>query len=83
MADRAKRWKDRLPNPLATQAAQVKLSVAQRLAIQSYLYVGAMYITITPVVVARLYEETHDTVRWIMLYFISLFVPAQGLWNGT
>ena len=85
VAGRAQKWKVRLPNPLASssqQAAQVKLTVAQRMAVQSYLYVGAMYITIAPVVVARLYEETHDTIRWAMLYFISLLVPAQGLWNG-
>ncbi|GKY92002.1 hypothetical protein MPSEU_000171800 [Mayamaea pseudoterrestris] len=87
MLSKAKRWTDRLPNPLPPslqpwQVEAVKLSVAQRLAIQSYLYVGALYVSITPVVIARTYEETHGTIRWTMLFFVSLFMPAQGICNA-
>jgi hypothetical protein len=60
----------------------VKLSVAQRLARQSYFYVGALYITYIPVIVARLNEAATGYVHWEMLYVISMLVPAQGFWNG-
>jgi hypothetical protein len=61
----------------------VKLSVAQRLARQSYFYVGALYITYIPVIVARLNEAFTGYVHYEMLYTISFLVPMQGFWNGT
>ena len=66
-----------------SQIVAVKLSVAQRLARQSYFYVGALYLTYLPVIVARVYEGATGFVHWEMLYTISFMVPFQGFWNGT
>ena len=60
----------------------IKLSVAQRLARQSYFYVGALYITYIPVVTARINEAATGYVHWEMLYTICMLVPMQGFWNG-
>jgi hypothetical protein len=58
-------------------------SMAKRLARQSYLYVGALYLTWFPVTITRLTELVTGRVYYEMLLFISIAIPLQGLWNGT
>jgi hypothetical protein len=86
-AGKSQRFRNRLrwSTPRSRRPSQivaVKLSVAQRLARQSYFYVGALYITYLPVIVARIYEGATGFVHWEMLYTISLLIPFQGFWNG-
>lgn len=75
--------KRRRPSASRRPSQIIKLSVAQRLARQSYFYVGALYLTYIPVVTARLNEAFTGYVHWEQLYVISLLVPMQGFWNGT
>jgi hypothetical protein len=60
-----------------------KPKVARRLARQSYLYVGALYLTYIPVIVTRLTELILGYVYYEMLLTISVMIPLQGFWNGT
>jgi hypothetical protein len=55
---------------------------AKRLARQSYYYVGALYLTYTPVIITRVYELATGTVYYEMLLTISITIPLQGFWNG-
>jgi hypothetical protein len=57
--------------------------LSRRLARQSYLYVGALYITYIPVIVTRAFELTRGYVHYEMLLTISITIPLQGFWNGT
>ena len=57
--------------------------VARRLARQSYLYVGALYLTYIPVIITRSTELISGVVYYGMLLTISIFIPLQGFWNGT
>ena len=56
--------------------------VAERLARQSYFYVGALYLTYIPVIVTRVYELIRGKVHYEMLLTISITIPLQGFWNG-
>jgi len=56
--------------------------VAQRLARQSYFYVGALYLTYIPVIITRIYELASGVVYYEMLLTISITLPMQGFWNG-
>lgn len=66
-----------------TPQTAAKLSLAQKLARQSYYYVGALYIMISPVIVARLFEELADDLPWGALYPVTVLVPLQGFLNRT
>lgn len=57
-------------------------SLARQLALQSYLYVGALYITYIPVIITRLTELISGYVYYGMLLTISITIPLQGFWNG-
>ncbi|GKY92089.1 hypothetical protein MPSEU_000180300 [Mayamaea pseudoterrestris] len=72
----------RRPSQARRPSQVIKLSVAQRLARQSYFYVGALYVTYIPVVTARINEAVTGFVHWEMLYTICLLVPLQGFWNA-
>jgi hypothetical protein len=60
----------------------LKLPISRRLANQSYLYVGALYLTYIPVIVTRSFELVHGYVYYEMLLTISIMIPFQGFWNG-
>lgn len=55
--------------------------LARALARQSYLYVGALYITYIPVIITRLTEVITGTVYYGMIVSIALAIPLQGFWN--
>lgn len=59
-----------------------KPRVARMLARQSYLYVGALYLTYIPVIITRLTELISGSVYYGMLLTISITIPLQGFWNG-
>lgn len=56
--------------------------VARRLARQSYLYVGALYLTYIPVIVTRTTELITGHVYYGMLLTLAFALPLQGFWNG-
>jgi hypothetical protein len=66
-----RRSSSRRPTPLARLMAR-----------QSYLYVGALYLTYTPVIITRLTELISGVVYYGMLLTISITIPLQGFWNG-
>jgi hypothetical protein len=82
--DNASAW---LPGPLVTRVtnsrAKAKLTLAQKLARQSYFYMAAFSIVIVPVIVVQLFEEIVDKIPWGALYPVSFLVPLQGCLNGT
>ena len=61
--------------------ARPKPKIAKRLARQSYLYVGALYLTYIPVIVTRATELATGFVYYEMLLTISITIPLQGFWN--
>jgi hypothetical protein len=67
----------------APQLSPITARLSRRLARQSYLYVGALYITYVPVIITRAFELTHGYVHYEMLLTISITIPLQGFWNGT
>jgi hypothetical protein len=67
---------------LDTSRQQLKLPISRRLANQSYLYVGALYLTYIPVIVTRAFELVHWYVYYEMLLTISITIPLQGFWNS-
>jgi len=60
---------------------QNKLSLSKRLARQSYLYVGALYITYIPVIVTRLTQLLSGVTYYGMILTIAVTIPLQGFWN--
>jgi hypothetical protein len=55
-----------------------KLRMASKLAVQSYFYVGALYLTYVPVIITRITELTLGYVYYEMLLIISITIPLQG-----
>jgi hypothetical protein len=68
------------PTRASTRTTQ-RTTLARRHARQSYLYVGALYITYIPVVITRLTQLLSGTVYYEMLLTISITIPLQGFWN--
>jgi hypothetical protein len=60
---------------------KLELRISRRLARQSYLYVGALYLTYIPVVVTRSFELVNGFVHYEMLLTIGIMIPLQGFWN--
>lgn len=58
-----------------------KPKIARRLARQSYLYVGALWLTYIPVAMTRLTELLAGHVYYGMLLTIAMMLPLQGVWN--
>lgn len=58
-----------------------KPSLSKRLARQSYLYVGALYITYIPVIMTRLTQLIAGVTFYGMILTIALLIPMQGWWN--
>jgi len=77
-----RRRSTRPPTP-SLSLHRLRLPVSRRLARQSYLYVGALYLTYLPVIVTRATELAVGYVYYEMLLTISIFIPLQGFWNGT
>ena len=57
------------------------LSASRLIAHQSYLYVGALWITWLPVVVLRGTQLATGVTHYWMLIWVSLSIPTQGMWN--
>jgi len=56
--------------------------LSQKLATQSYYYVGALYLIYIPVIVTRLFELIAGYVHYEMLLTIAITIPLQGFWNS-
>ena len=57
------------------------LSVSRMIAHQSYLYVGALWVTWLPVIVLRGTQLASGVTYYWMLIWVSLSIPTQGMWN--
>jgi hypothetical protein len=71
------------PPSSSSFSSRPKPRVARILARQSYLYVGALYLTYVPVIITRLTKLISGGVYYGMLLTISITIPLQGFWNGT
>lgn len=58
-----------------------RVSLSQRMARQSYLYVGALYITYIPVAITRMTQLIRGHTYYGMILTIALTIPLQGCWN--
>ena len=56
-------------------------SMSRRLARQSYLYVGALYLTNIPLIVTRVTQFIAGETYYGMMLSIAILVPMQGFWN--
>mmetsp|Transcript_25725 Transcript_25725/g.60120 ORF Transcript_25725/g.60120 Transcript_25725/m.60120 type:complete len:547 (-) Transcript_25725:76-1716(-) len=56
-------------------------SMSKRIARQSFLYVGALYLTLLPGIVNRLTELIAGKRFAAVAMTIALLMPAQGFWN--
>jgi len=56
-------------------------SKSERLARQSYLYVGALYLTNLPLIVTRVTQFIAGVTYYGMMLSIAILVPMQGFWN--
>ena len=55
---------------------------SRKLAVQCYLYVGALYLTLIPEFMMRIaYLSTGTRPDWILI-IISILKPLQGFWNS-
>ena len=61
--------------------AHISSQLSRRLARQSYLYVGALYITYIPVVLTRMTQLIRGYTYYGMLLTIAITIPLQGCWN--
>lgn len=71
------------PNQRAQRTARTRssLSASRQIAHQSYLYVGALWITWLPVIVLRGTQLASGVTYYWMLIWVSLSIPTQGMWN--
>ena len=54
---------------------------SRQIAQQSYLYVGALYITWLPVIVLRGVQLASGVTYYWLLVWVALSIPMQGFWN--
>ena len=64
-----------------TARSRSSLSASRQIAHQSYLYVGALWITWLPVIVLRGTQLASGVTYYWMLIWVSLSIPTQGMWN--
>ena len=57
------------------------LRLSQRMARQSYLYVGALYVTYIPVAMTRMTQLIAGYTFYGMILTIAITIPMQGCWN--
>lgn len=62
-------------------ASQKSLKMSRRLAQQSYLYVGALYLTNIPLIITRVTQFITGVTYYEMMLCIAILVPMQGFWN--
>jgi hypothetical protein len=55
--------------------------LSQRMARQSYLYVGALWITYIPVAMTRMTQLIRGYTYYWMILTIAITIPFQGCWN--
>lgn len=55
--------------------------LSQRMARQSYLYVGALWITYIPVAMTRMTQLIRGYTYYWMILTIAITIPLQGCWN--
>ena len=57
-------------------------SLSRQIAYQSYLYVGALWITWGPVVILRGVQLAQGVTYYWMLIWVALSIPMHGFWNA-
>lgn len=78
---RAVRRQETLTLRLSMTNDNKHLKLSQRLARQSYLYVGALYITYIPVAMTRMTQLIKGYTFYGMILTIAITIPLQGCWN--
>ena len=63
-------------------ARSSQISNSKRVARQSFLYVGALYITLLPGIINRLTELISGKRYPALAMIIALLMPLQGFWNA-
>jgi len=58
-----------------------RVSFSRQIAQQSYLYVGALWITWLPAIVLRGVQLASGVTYYWLLVWLSLSIPMQGFWN--
>lgn len=58
-----------------------RVNFSRQIAQQSYLYVGALYITWLPVIVLRGVQLASGVTYYWLLVWVALSIPMQGFWN--
>eukprot|EP00986_Skeletonema_menzelii_P007128 scaffold2761_cov137-Skeletonema_menzelii.AAC.9 len=61
--------------------ARRRVGFSRQIAQQSYLYVGALYITWLPVIVLRGIQLASGVTYYWLLVWVALSIPMQGFWN--
>eukprot|EP00984_Skeletonema_dohrnii_P020654 scaffold10131_cov82-Skeletonema_dohrnii-CCMP3373.AAC.1 len=61
--------------------ARRQVSFSRQIAQQSYLYVGALYITWLPVIVLRGIQLASGVTYYWLLLWVALSIPMHGFWN--
>ena len=72
-----------LPNSRlgSRRGPQRKCRLSHRLAVQCYFYVGALYLTYMPALMARLTEVLTDSKPYWVVVMLGVSLPIQGFWN--
>lgn len=61
--------------------ARRRLNFSRQIAHQSYLYVGALWITWLPVIVLRVVQLVSSVTYYWLLVWVALSIPMHGFWN--
>lgn len=61
--------------------ARRRLNFSRQIAHQSYLYVGALWITWLPVIVLRGVQLASGVTYYWLLVWVALSIPMHGFWN--
>lgn len=72
---------DTLTPPQPRQRPPISGRMSRQLAVQSYFYVGGLYITyLTPLITRMIEVSTGQEPYWIVL-LLGIVLPCQGFWN--
>jgi len=63
------------------QLPKPKLRLSRRLAVQSYFYVGALYVSYLPPLISRVLETITKTKPYWVVVLLGILLPIQGFWN--
>lgn len=61
--------------------ARRRLNFSRQIAHQSYLYVGALWITWLPVIILRGVQLSSGVTYYWLLVWVALSIPMHGFWN--